>query len=194
MRMDSRYLHHKISKLKHCAKGVTAIEFAIIAPVALMILMGTVEISLMMYAIVILEGATFQGSRTGKTGYVEGALTQEQTIIARVEDYAGILLDINALQITSKSYSNFGNIEQGEPFVDLDGDGVRDSGENFTDTNGNGVYDDDLYDTAGYGGARDITVYTVSYPWQVFTPMLAPFFNNGTMTLSARTVVKNEPY
>lgn len=184
----------RLKRLRRCAKGVTAIEFAFIAPVALMMIMGTIEVSLIVYAKALMEGATFQASRTGKTGYLESGLTQEQTIVAKVEQYAGIFMDTEQLDVTSKSYTSFGNIEQSEPFVDLDGDGERDASENFTDTNGNGVFDDDLNDTPGYGDSGDITVYTISYPWHIFTPVMTPFFSGGTLTLTARTVVKNEPY
>lgn len=47
----------------------------------------------------------------------------------------------------------------------------------------------------GAGGSNDVVVYTVSYPWKLFTPFISSFFgNDGIVTLTARSVVKNEAF
>ncbi len=47
----------------------------------------------------------------------------------------------------------------------------------------------------GAGDSDDVVVYTVSYPWRLFTPLIGSFFgNDGIVTLTARSVVKNEPF
>lgn len=180
------------NKLRYCNKGVTAIEFAFIAPVLLMVIMGTMEIALMMYAQNMMEGSAFLGSRTGKTGYVEEGMTQEETILQTINNRAGILLDTDNINITSKSYSEFGDVGQPEPFVDTNENGVRDYGENYTDINGDGEYSEDM-GVEGYGLAVEITMYTITYDWPIFSPLLQPFFG-ASKTLTATTVVKNEPY
>lgn len=48
--------------------GATAIEFAIVAPVLILLLFGIIEFSLMMFASSIIEGATANISRQSKTG------------------------------------------------------------------------------------------------------------------------------
>ena len=173
-------------------EGVTAIEFALVAPVLLMLVMGSLEISLMMFATSMMEGATFQSSRTGKTGYVADGLTQEETIIAALNERAGILMDTENISVTPKSYGSFSEVGEPEPFVDTNGNGERDPGENYTDVNGDGEYSEDMGEDS-YGASAQVTMYTITYDWPISTPLLQPFFGE-TKTLSAITVVKNEPY
>jgi Flp pilus assembly protein TadG len=191
--MRTYFLNRELKQFARRNEGVTAVEFALIAPVLMMLLMGTIEISLIMYAKTVMEGATFESSRTGKTGYVAENKTQQQTIIDTLNARVGMLMDTSKVTVTSKAYSNFSNIEQPEPFVDTNGNGTRDSNENFTDVNGNGEYDTDM-GISGYGNSQQITVYTISYPWTVQTPLMGEFFAGNTVNITARSVVKNEPY
>ena len=69
---------------------------------------------------------------------------------------------------------------------------IRAAGVNFQDINGNGVWDQDM-GIAGLGNPGDVVVYTVSYPWQIMTPVVQGIIGN-TFNISARTVVRNEPY
>lgn len=189
--MIDRMTRH-LKQLRRNKDGVTAIEFAIIAPVLVMMVMGTMEISLMMYARSIMEGATFISSRTGKVGYVAEGMTQQETIVAALKQRAGILMNTDNITVTPKSYGSFSEVGEPEPFTDANGNGVRDYAENYTDINGNGTYDEDMgYDS--YGASAQITMYTITYDWPIFTPVLQPFFG-ASKTLTAVTVVKNEPY
>ena len=174
--------------------GAAAVEFALIAPVLLLFTVGIIEMSFMMLTQNIMESATFSASRLGKTGFTESGMSREETIRNALEEMAGTVMDVNQVSIDSKTYSEFGDVGQPEPFVDADGNGTRDSGENFTDINGNGTYDTDM-GTSGLGGAGEVVVYTVSYPWHLTTPLLGSIFgDNGIVNLTARTVVKNEPF
>lgn len=149
-------------------KGTTAVEMALIAPVVFLLLMGTVEMSLLLLTQHLLESATYNASRLGKTGYVTAGLTQDATVKARLMSALGngsMFIDTAHVTFSAASYSSLGSLGSG-------------SG------------------TAGYGSTGDIVVYTVSYPWKLFTPLMAQIIgdNDGYITLSARMVVKNEPY
>lgn len=175
-------------------QGATALEFALVSPVLFLLVMGTVETALIYTAQNLLESATFSASRLGKTGRVNNASTQQQTIRVELERVAGALLDPKRIQITSFSYKDFNEVGQPEPFVDANNNKKRDNGENYTDINNNGQYDEDRGST-GYGKATEIVVYQVRYPWDLFTPLMAEFIGeDGTITLTSRAVVKNEPY
>lgn len=180
--------------LRRNEEGVTAIEFALIAPTLMLLMMGIIEISLIQYAEHVMEGAMTNASRLGKTGYVDVGLTQEEMIVQSLHNRLGGLVDANNVVLTSKSYSQFDQIGDPEPFMDVDGDGQRDPGESYTDVNGNGLYDTDM-GSVGYGTASEVVVYTATYSWPIFTPMMEYFLgNNGSIPLSARAVVQNEPY
>lgn len=176
------------------SRGSTAVEFALIAPVLLMMMMGITEVSLIMYAQSIMEGATFSASRLGKTGYVAQGVSREATILDALQHRADALFDMSHVAITTTTYNQFDQIGQPEPFVDANGNSVRDADENYTDVNGNGQYDTDM-GVAGMGNASQIVVYTVNYPWPIFTPLIGEFIGtDGAITLSARAVVQNEPF
>ena len=176
-----------------CGRGIAAVEFAIIAPVFLLLLMGIIEFSLIMFTTSMLESATAVSSRLGKTGYSQSGMSREDTILQAIRTQAGSTIDSKKITITSKYYTQFDQIGKGEPWTDTNHNGIADPGE-YTDINGNGKYDADL-GTAGYGGANDVVVYTISYPWSVVTPFLRELIGTkGIFTITTHAVVKNEPY
>ena len=189
----------QIRRYRNCQGGATAVEFALISPVLFLLVMGIVETGLIMSAQNTLESATYVASRTGRTGFVETGKTQEETIMDALEDRASLFMNtdyasIDAMSVTTKTYAGFDEINEPEPYVDANSNGVRDDGENFTDINGNGVWDEDR-GGGGYGSSGEIVVYTVSYPWPLFTPLVGEFIGtDGIYTLSSRAVVKNEPF
>lgn len=183
-------------------EGVTAMEFAFVAPVLILFMMGTIEAAMMMFVQNILESATFNASRLGKTGYATPGATREETIIQMIEDRAAGLLDPALIEIDAMAYGGgFGDVNQPEPYTDSNGNGVKDAGEPYIDSNGNGAWDADM-GMAGLGTAGDVVVYTVRYPWTLITPMAGAFFGDDDLgedeepiiTLTARAVVRNEPY
>lgn len=181
-------------RLQRCDSGAEAIEFALLSPVLVLVLIGTVELGFAYAAQNLMESAMYQASRLGRTGYVETGFTQEETIVKSLSDRAGLMLNIDDVVITSLAYDEFDEIGNPEPFIDANGNGTRDDGENYTDLNGNGQWDEDR-GVAGFGTATQIVVYTASYSWPIYTPLLDKAFGtNGYLSLSARAVVRNEPY
>ncbi len=171
--------------------GVTAVEFALIAPVFVLILMGIIEFSLVMFVSSVMEGATSASGRYGKTGYTAVGSTRQEQIIAAVAARSAGLLDATKITINTTVYPSFDSIDQEEPYIDSNHNGTHDIGETYTDVNGNAVWDS--FGVAGLGNANDVVVYTVSYPWVINTPIIANFLGS-TIIISSRTVVKNEPY
>lgn len=174
--------------------GATAVEFAMVAPVLMLILTGIVEFGLVLAADIVLKNATSDASRTGRTGFSAQDSTQDATVRRMIRSEAGVLMDADRITIESAAYSGFDALKKPEPFVDANKNGRRDNGENFTDVNGNGVYDIDQ-GRSGYGGTSEVVVYTVSYPWRFFTPIIGRMVGtDGVLTLTATAVVQNEPY
>ena len=183
-----------LRQLPRDSRGTTLIEFALIAPLLFMLLMGIVETGLMFAADILLQDATHTAARTGRTGFVDTDSTRADTIRKIVQERAGVLMDASKISVSSKSYSGFGTLKKPEPFIDANGNGKRDDGENYTDINGNGKYDEDRGAT-GYGGSSQVVIYTVTYPWKFFTPLIGELFSKtGAIDLTAMAVVQNEPY
>ncbi|MBY3433307.1 pilus assembly protein [Rhizobium laguerreae] len=175
-------------------EGATAVEFAIIAPVLIFVTFAIVESGLAFGADIVLKEATYDAARLGRTGFVTEESTQDATVKERVKSMAGVIMDADKIVVTSLSYKSFDTLKKPEPFIDKNGNDIRDDGENYTDVNGNGKYDLDQ-GASGYGGTAQVVRYTVTYPWTFHTPFLKEIIgNDGTIELSATAVVQNEPY
>ncbi len=192
--MASTHLHRRIRRFLHAQEGVTAIEFALIAPVLLLMLMAIIEFSLMMLTYNVMESATTVSARLGATGFSTSGISREQTIINSINARAGTFITTANLAVTSKFYTQFSNINDPEPFTDSNSNGAHDAGEPYTDVNGNAQWDADM-GQAGYGGAGDIVVYTATYPWHIVTPIMSNFIGSGgVFTITTHAVTKNEPF
>ena len=157
------------SQCERMRRGLTSVEFALIAPIFLTFLIGTTELSLIMLVEHLMESATHNASRTGKTGYIEEGKTQMDTVMdALILRLGGLhpLIDVSKLTITSTAYGDLSQI--GQP----------DQG------------------TEGLGTAEQIVVYTITYPWKMFTPLIGNIIGdeNRIINLSSRIVVRNEPF
>ncbi|MFZ4541158.1 MAG: TadE/TadG family type IV pilus assembly protein [Rickettsiales bacterium] len=184
----------QLRRLLRREEGVGAVEFAMIAPVVLLLLFGIIEFSLVMVVYNVMEGATAVSSRLGKTGFVAAGTTRQATILQAIKDRAGSLIDSNQLTMTSKFYKQYDQINDPEPYIDANHNGLYNSPETYTDINGNGHWDADMA-SSGYGSAGDVVVYTVTYPWPISTPIMRQFLGtNGTFMITTHAVVKNEPY
>ena len=168
-------------------EGNAIIEFAILAPVFLLLLLGTFDLGQMVYGRAVLHGAVQEAARTSS---LETANTDEAD--QKVED---IILPIlpNATVTSSRvSYLDIADIGRPEAWNDLDDSGTCNDGETFTDENRNGVWDADV-GKSGNGGANDVVLYTVTVDYQpVFK---VPFMEQEDQrTLSATAVKKNQPF
>jgi len=187
-------LYRRWNTIRQEQEGGVLVEFAVLMPVFLLIMLGILEIGLLMLAQVLLDGAVIAASRGGMTGFQATGQTREQTIAAIVEHHAGFLLDTGQLQLTSTNYSNFASVGQPEPFTDDNNNGLYDMGEPYTDVNGNGQWDDDM-GAAGLGGPGDIVVYEIAYPWSLKTPIVGPLLSaGGIMDLKSSLLVRNQAY
>jgi len=157
------------SRLRGGERGIAAVEFALLAPIMILLLVGVTEMSLILLADHLLENATYNASRLAKTGFIESGKTQMETVMDELLGRLGglsPLLNPARLSVSSTVYGDLSDI--GQP------------GEGST----------------GLGTASQVVVYVISYPWQTFTPLIGDLVGNedGVITLTARIVVRNEPY
>jgi Flp pilus assembly protein TadG len=181
-----------LTRFLHSQGGLSTVEFAFVAPILVLLVMGTVEFSLIMFTMATMESATAATARTGKTGYIAPGMTRQQTIINTITSRTAGLLNPALFIISTTVYPNFDNVSQPEPYTDSNGNGSYSVGEPFTDINGNGTWDEDM-GAAGLGNAGDIVVYNISYPWPINTPLIGLITGNP-YNITVRTVVKNEPF
>lgn len=180
-----------LAKLRRDENGVIAVEFALVAPVLMLMLMGLFDLSYNMYTTQMLQGAIENAARNSS---IEGAKGRETQLDAMITTAVRAVAPAAALTFTRRAYSSFTKAGRPEDFTDVDSDGTCSKGEPFEDANGNGKWDTDGGKT-GFGGARDAVLYTVVVKYQRAFPIagLIPG-QNKTFTLSAATVLRNQPY
>ncbi len=172
-------------------KGSAIVEFGLVAPLLLAVILGIIEFSGMSFAQTLLEGGAGQASRFGILGSAPDGSSREATIQGIIRDNAFGVIDADEVRVETLTYGSFGAIGQAEPFEDANGNGSFDEGEGFQDINGNGTRDEDQ-GAAGAGSADQVVLYRLTYEWDVMVPIFRPFFGDQ-IVLQAATAVRNEP-
>jgi hypothetical protein len=196
-------------------RGVSAIEFAFVGPVVLLLIVGIIEAGLLWSGATALESGGRAAARYGLTGAVRDGETRTEVVrrlvteqvCPRALDGGSTVCfwaddgprfvdengDATPLFLELRAYSDPRNLGRPEPLSDLDGDGVRDPGEPFEDLNGNGVWDADT-GVAGPGGPADLVVYDIAIHQGVTNPLIRAAVGGGTLRHETRIVIRNEPF
>jgi hypothetical protein len=188
----TKFALHRRGSLVADASGATLMEFTLVAPVLLLMLLGFIDFAHWMYvrsvAIGALEGVA-RGAGVG--GAKVDPATYEQAVEAQIHRIAKDA----TFTWSKKSYYQFSGINKPEKLVsDVNKNGVYDPGDCWEDLNPNGIYDINPGRT-GIGGPDDIVYYqlTVSFtpliPIGGFLPLLS---GNHSSTVS--TIVRRQPY
>jgi Flp pilus assembly protein TadG len=173
--------------------GATIIEFGIVAPVMLLMLMGFFDLAHTSYARSVLQGAMQMAARNSTLE--SGTATASQASIdSYVQNQVKTVVGSSAVfTATRKSYTDFSSVSSAERYIDANGNGKYDVGECFEDVNGNGSWDADM-GKSGQGGADDAVLYTMSVSYNRLFPMATMLGWSAKQTISASTVLRNQPY
>jgi hypothetical protein len=189
-----RRLIRFLKRLRDREDGSPAAEFAFVAPIMILLVVGTIEFGMIMFVTILMESGLRDAARYGITGSEFGKMSRMERIVEIINDRTLGLVDISEADIQILVYPDFGQIGDGEDFVDGNGNGTYDAGETFTDANGNGVWDSDI-GQSGPGASGQVVLYRIEYAWNLLTPLAAPLIGEGgKFTLSASIAVRNEPY
>jgi len=171
-------------------RGLTIIEFAIISPTLLVLMMGTFDLGFRAYATSVLQGEVQKAARdaTLETGSTAGS-----ALNSRVQTQVSRIIANGTWSFSRKSYSSFTRAGQAENFTDSNSNGVRDAGECYQDENGNSNWDADV-GLNGQGTSDDIVIYTASVSYPRLFPMYGLLGWSANQTISASTTLRNQPY
>lgn len=175
--------------------GATLVEFGFVAPILMLLLMGFFDVGHSLFMRAMLEGEVQRAARN--SGLESGGVVATRTAIdAAVKGQLRPLgITDSEITITRRFYRTFSDAAaaQAEPFTDTNTNNRCDNGEPFTDRNNNGVRDLDGGD-AGQGGAKDSVLYTVTVSYPRMFPLNTMMGLSNNTTLSASTVMGNQPY
>ncbi len=183
-----------IRALRRDERGATVVEFAIVAPVMGMVLLGAFDVAHTLYMRSVLQGIV---QKVGRDAALEsGTDADEQTTLDNeVKAQVRALANNSTVTITRRYYRTFSKAAAAaaEPWTDTNHNGTCDAGEPYEDDNLNSNWDKDGAD-AGQGGAKDAVLYTVTVSYPRFFPIYNFVGGSHTTTISGATVLANQPY
>lgn len=168
---------------KHFAKakgGSTLVEFALLAPVFFLLVIGLVEFVLYQYRIYALNHVVYEATRNLQTGEVQNAgdaAAQAKAFQDEVCAQAGAMINCEEIVFDVRSYAKIEEIKFPEVKFDKDGNPI-----NF-------VFEP--------GGPERFSVVRASIHHEFVTPFMAELFGMGPnlpAIVNAFCVVRNEPW
>lgn len=167
----------RLSRFKTSERGATAVEFALLAPVFVYVLMGIIEVSLFFFASANLDGAAIDAARLVRTGQAQSSADPEDTFYT---EFCGKLFMFSCGDVfyDVRTVSDFSS-------ADVDYEIDEDTGEPVT------------YGFSS-GGASDIVVIRAMAFWEFNTPLIGQFFENSSVAdkrfLISTVAFQSEPY
>lgn len=159
--------------------GSAAIEFALIAPIFFLLLMGTLEAGIIFLGDIVLENATYDAARQIRTGQVALSAMNQSDFRQLICKEVSPLLRCDAnLQIDVENFADFGSVAMPNP--------VR----------ANGTLDPALSNWSP-GTVCSTVLVRSFYTWTVATPLLTPFLVNMGSShhlMTAASAFRSEPY
>lgn len=167
-----------LSRFRRDKRGVTAVEFAMVALPFFFLLYAIIDISLIFFAQTTLENGVVSAARQIRTGEAQASNMTAAQFRTLVCNQINMLLGCDArLGIDVRRFNNFGGINL--PAA-LDNNG---------NLSGNMTFDP--------GAAGDIVVVRAFYSWPMLTPTVGENFSNMSgnhRLLSTSLAFRNEPF
>ena len=94
-------------------QGSSLIEFALAAPLVVLMIVGAIEFGMIMFVSTLMESALRDAARFGITGQVPDGATRLDQILAIVEQRTIGLVDMSDAKIEVRVYPTFGDVGRG---------------------------------------------------------------------------------
>lgn len=175
------------SRLPHDCRGVTAVEFALLAPVMFLLIMGSIEMGFMMFQKVHADGILRSAARMAVTGNKE--VNGADGVL--IDDYVKKTVPLTStgkVEITKEFYDRFSAVRKPEK---RDGNSPPYC---FEDINGNQRWDTNP-SRVGLGGADDIINYKVDLTYDALFPLVTNMATKSSkVNLQSQITLRNEPF
>ena len=79
-------------------KGAVLVEFAMVLPIFILILIGTIEFGIVLHDYSLLQSASREGARAGAVGFTQAAIEQRVRDFALELNNTGLTIEINNAQ------------------------------------------------------------------------------------------------
>ena len=173
-----RRLSGAFGRLARSQRGMAAVEFALVAPIFLGMMLGILQITLIYFAKETLESVTESAARGVLTGQVQSAGTTQAQFKTALCGMVPALFNCGGLMVDLQPATSLSNVNTSEPTLTFAGDGS---------VNNTWQYNP--------GASGNIMVLRVMYQWPLFTGPLGlnlANLSNGNLLIMSTAVFKNE--
>ena len=181
-----------LPKLTRDRRGVTIVEFALVAPVLLAVVMGGFELAYQGYVQAVVRGELM---KAGRDNALERAASDEERFIIDEQIRQAIQRVAPSARIAPPQRVAFSSYARVRSPAEPDGNnnGICEPGETYEDSNRNGRWDSNSGIENG-SGAKDVVVYTVNVEYDRLFPVGALVGMSNTVEISASTNLRIQPY
>jgi Flp pilus assembly protein TadG len=180
-----------LRQLRRDREGATLVEFAFVAPVLVLMLMGLFDIAHTQYTSSVLYGAMQKAARDYT---LESAGTSEATIDERVKDQVRSVMPNGAtITFTKTNFEDFKNVNEPEEYTDTNNNGTCDNNEPYKDANNSGFWDVNR-GRGGVGAGRDVILYSANVTYARLFPMHSMIGLPANVSLNATSVLRRQPF
>lgn len=177
-------------RLRRDDRGATLIEFAMVAPVMLIVIMGLLDMTYRIYVNAVLQGAVQKAGRAATLASNNTSQVQIDTDIKNAFKQVNAGVTDASFVFTRRNFTNFTNADKMEPSTGPGG--VCATGYTYVDLNNSNTYDDGAQN--GQGGAQDAVLYTVQVTYPTPFPVSSLYGASRTPTIRATTILRNQPF
>lgn len=169
-------LFRMLSAFRDDRRGVGVIEFAMVAPIFIFMMMMTIEGGIFFYKKNHLKWVLYESSRHLQTGIVQRSDDKREAFEEKVCSHANVIFDCEKIYFDVRSFSSISSVDLPEPLF-------SDAGRPL-----NFVFEP--------GGPEAISTVRLATPHQFVTPMVHRLFQrDGKPVIStALSIAKNEPF
>lgn len=175
-------------------RGVSAVEFALVAPMFVSVLMATFDLGFGVYTKAVLQGAVEEAARKASLENTQWADIENKVKgqILAVIPSSDPSTDIS-FTLDPRVYEDYDDLILPEQFTDTNSNGSREAGECYMDRNNNRQYDTNV-GIAGRGGAQDVISIKASVTYKRVFPLWAMTGQSQNQLIEAYTYLRNQPF
>jgi Flp pilus assembly protein TadG len=175
-------------------RGISVVEFALIGPMFISVLMATFDLGFGVYAKAVLQGSVENAARQASLENTEWTAIENdvKAQVLAVIPAADANTDIS-FTLDKKYYEDYDDVVLPEDFTDTNGNGKWDPTECYVDRNNNQTYDTNV-GIAGRGGAQDVVSIKANVTYKRVFPLWALVGQADTQTIEASTYLRNQPF
>lgn len=167
---------NRVRRLAKDKSGVTAIEFAMVAPVFFFLVFAIIETALLYFTATVMNGEVASTARAIRTGSLQQLDDPEDAFYEALCSNLGHVLDCSKVIVDVRTFANFDDLTF-DPYLDEEGEA---DGAEFDP-----------------GAAGEVVLIRIAYKYNIITPYLAEFLapdGTGRVMLQAAAAFQNEPF